>query len=57
MAPIAIERKNHSGSEPEWLETAIERGENIPLTAEEINTPCHCTAPCPVCVCREGGCK
>lgn len=55
MPTTAIERQNRSGVAPERLDTATERGKNIPLSAEKINHLCHCTTPCPVCFCREAG--
>ena len=53
MTSTAIERKNRSGCEPERLDTAIERNNNMPETMKEINHPCHCSTPCQVCACRE----
>jgi len=56
MKPTAIEQKNSSsGREPELLDTATERGEKIPLTAEEINSQYHCTTLCLICACQIGG--
>lgn len=43
MSMTAIERQNRSGSEPERLYTAIERGAIVPLAAKEHNSLCHYT--------------